>query len=200
MNIHILRIILLGAFLAGTLASQARAATLNIDAGGNLLGASNVDVGGSLYDVEFVDGFCATLFNGCDDLADFEFTTNADAILASTALLRQVFVDIVIGPLFDSDPSLTVGCATTVCDTITPWGFSGTAFFSYTIARNDDDEVSDGIIPSGFTGPLTDFSTFSTANFARWSPVNPIPIPAAVWLFGTALIGLVGFTRRRKAT
>ena len=29
--------------------------------------------------------------------------------------------------------------------------------------------------------------------------VSEIPIPAAVWLFGTALIGLVGFARRRKA-
>jgi hypothetical protein len=30
--------------------------------------------------------------------------------------------------------------------------------------------------------------------------VSVIPIPAAVWLFGTALIGLVGFSKRRKAT
>jgi hypothetical protein len=29
--------------------------------------------------------------------------------------------------------------------------------------------------------------------------INPIPIPAAIWLFGTALIGLVGFSKRRKA-
>jgi hypothetical protein len=28
---------------------------------------------------------------------------------------------------------------------------------------------------------------------------SPIPVPAAVWLFGTALIGLVGFSKRRKA-
>lgn len=28
---------------------------------------------------------------------------------------------------------------------------------------------------------------------------NPVPIPAAVWFFGTALIGLVGFAKRRKA-
>ena len=27
---------------------------------------------------------------------------------------------------------------------------------------------------------------------------SPIPIPAAIWLFGTALIGLVGMSRRRK--
>ena len=29
--------------------------------------------------------------------------------------------------------------------------------------------------------------------------VPAVPVPAAVWLFGTALIGLVGFGRRRKA-
>jgi len=29
--------------------------------------------------------------------------------------------------------------------------------------------------------------------------LNPIPLPAAAWLFGTALIGLVGYSRRRKA-
>ena len=28
--------------------------------------------------------------------------------------------------------------------------------------------------------------------------VSPMPIPAAVWLFGTALVGLVGFGKRRK--
>ncbi len=31
------------------------------------------------------------------------------------------------------------------------------------------------------------------------SGVNPIPIPAAAWLFGSALIGLIGVARRKKA-
>lgn len=30
------------------------------------------------------------------------------------------------------------------------------------------------------------------------SGVSPIPVPAAVWLFGTALIGFIGFSRRTK--
>lgn len=29
--------------------------------------------------------------------------------------------------------------------------------------------------------------------------VNPVPIPAAVWLFGSGLLGLVGIARRKKA-
>ena len=31
------------------------------------------------------------------------------------------------------------------------------------------------------------------------APLSAVPVPAAVWLFGTALIGLVGFSKRRKA-
>jgi len=30
------------------------------------------------------------------------------------------------------------------------------------------------------------------------SGLNPVPVPAAVWLFGTALIGLVGFGKRKS--
>ncbi len=29
--------------------------------------------------------------------------------------------------------------------------------------------------------------------------LNPVPVPAAVWLFGTGLIGLFGFSKRKKA-
>ena len=29
-------------------------------------------------------------------------------------------------------------------------------------------------------------------------PLNPVPVPAAIWLFGTALLGFVGMSRRRK--
>ena len=30
-------------------------------------------------------------------------------------------------------------------------------------------------------------------------PTSVVPVPAAIWLFGTALIGLIGFGKRRKA-
>lgn len=33
-----------------------------------------------------------------------------------------------------------------------------------------------------------------------WSAPTVIPVPGAVWLFGTALIGLIGFSKRRQAS
>lgn len=42
--------------------------------------------------------------------------------------------------------------------------------------------------------------TFGTCDGPGQPPCVPaVPVPAAIWLFGTALIGLVGFGRRRKA-
>jgi len=57
--------------------------------------------------------------------------------------------------------------------------------------------------------PSPDFVSFSShiskgnqsANFGHAlvrASVSAVPVPAAVWLFGTALIGFVGMSRRRK--
>lgn len=32
-----------------------------------------------------------------------------------------------------------------------------------------------------------------------WAQVTVVPVPAAVWLFGTGLVGLIGLTRRKSA-
>jgi hypothetical protein len=36
------------------------------------------------------------------------------------------------------------------------------------------------------------------SNVAIWGNVSPVPVPAAAWLFGTALIGFIGMSRRTK--
>jgi hypothetical protein len=53
-----------------------------------------------------------------------------------------------------------------------------------------------GDITPGSTARLSTFSL----TFNLVEPPPPVPVPAAVWLFGTALIGLVGFSKRRKVT
>jgi len=55
------------------------------------------------------------------------------------------------------------------------------------------DELIYNILGGGTgIGGLTDKTTYYLAS------MSPVPVPAAIWLFGTALIGLVGFGKRRK--
>ena len=47
---------------------------------------------------------------------------------------------------------------------------------------------------------LEDFSTSGRGfAFRLGNEVSPIPVPAAVWLFGSAMLGLMGVAKRRKA-
>lgn len=79
-----------GVGLLGT--SEATGASLNV-LGGQLVGASNVDVGGASYDLSFQENSCRLLFTGCEDAADFTLPTAPEAEAAGYALLNQVFVD-----------------------------------------------------------------------------------------------------------
>ena len=68
------------------MASGAQAATLNV-VDGQLMGASDVLVDGNLYDVQFLDGTCIDLYNGCDEISDLTFQTEASAKLNPGSLV-----------------------------------------------------------------------------------------------------------------
>ena len=100
-RLPILRAGALIAVLALTSPAQA-SVVLNVNGSGILTGAHNVDVNGTLYDVTFADGTCASLFGGCTDASNFAFTTDADARAAAAALENQVLLNTVSGE-FDSN-------------------------------------------------------------------------------------------------
>ena len=58
--------ILVGIATLGLTVASAQAANLSVNGSGLLTGANNVNVGGILYNVIFVDGSCIGLFDGCD--------------------------------------------------------------------------------------------------------------------------------------
>ena len=60
--------------------------------------------------------------------------------------------------------------------------------------------VSIGALPMSETDPTVFFSPGDGVNVSdlEWT-ITPVPLPAAAWLFGSALVGLAGMGRRRKA-
>ncbi len=171
------------------ISSSASAATLNVS-GGQLLGASGVIVDGSSYNVEFLDGTCIALYSGCDDVSDFTFQTSAAALLASNALLDQVFQD--GANLFDSDPELTAGCTSlTQCGVRTPYGFSSGLVLVVT-TLNRAPPLGDGRFIAGYPGG-EDLAGDPLKVYAVWAPV---PEPGTAVLMGLGLLGLSVRNRR----
>ena len=48
-------------------------------------------------------------------------------------------------------------------------------------------------------GPFPDFNANFDITSIKIDSITPVPVPAAVWLFGSGLLGLVGVARRKKA-
>ena len=183
------------------LSTSANAATLSVDGAGILTGATDVDVGGSLYDVYFMDGTCNSLFNGC---SEFMFTDYASAGLAAQALLDQVLIGV-----YDTDPNMTNGIE------FPGNGPQGSIHTPYALSQYGDDVVTrmatnyeyvdfDTVSDSQLRAFDDDFTSKYYAVYAVWTeagagaPVSTVPIPAAAWLFGSGLLGLIGVARRKK--
>lgn len=183
-------------FLA--LTSQAQALTLNV-VGGQLLGASGVNVGGTLYDVEFLDGTCVALFNGCDSVTDFTFQAQPDAFSAVQVLFDEVFIDSTFGQ-FRSDPSSINGISGPSAIIFMPYAFNSTAasLTSAAVVIIPASNVA-GVFP-GSVSFFNDLTNSPESTYARFTavPLSVVPLPPAGVLFGSGLVFLALLRRRAK--
>ena len=197
---HVLRHVLtMGAVLSMGLGAASAAPTLLVDGSGDLIGASRVDVGGTFYDVAFVDGACYGVFGLCNGPESFTFTTEAAATVATNALMNQVFRDDALGN-FDTDPGLTTGIAagTTYGAIVTPYGLAGRV--NIVFFQNAIGEAEDVVITSYLPSTLTNLAGVTGDVFAVWSPSAPVPEPAESAMLAIGLGVLAAAVRgRRKA-
>jgi len=201
-----------------SLCSTAQALTLDVRNGvlygakGVLVGATRtitptgeVFNGGTSYDVEFVEGTCVQLFNGCNDTSDFAFTTELAAATASRSLLEQVFGS----GEFDDYADRTNGISYPhVGFLVTAWGSTGSLVekvfaenFSLTGLSSTDriNTNARNININSNSGSFGDDWVY-----ARWTAtpeVSAVPLPAALPLYGAglAVLGFMGWRKKRSA-
>ena len=154
-------------------------------------------------------------------IVQFEFGTNG------TVLVRTAETDGALSGFAAPSGDITGGAATLNLDSWTAW-WSGSSFNQGSTSTMVDNTVcaaGGDFVTRCSTAVVVDSYNAATGEFtASWNSVvqagsfkgslgnwqisgimgtngNPsaIPVPAAVWLFGSGLIGLAGIARRRKS-
>lgn len=174
--------------------TSASAATYNVS-NNILMGAYDVNVDGTFYDVVFEDGTFASGYNGT-------FTSHSSAVAASTALLNQVFNN---GDIYDTNLAKTNGCSnvslcyiTTLYSKYLDTYIVGNSLYSYSGTTPD----------MANKGSMTASSTFNTNTsgshtLAKWTKkgtntaATAVPEPE-VYAMMLAGLGLIGFAAHNK--
>jgi hypothetical protein len=101
------------------------------------------------------------------------------ALFGSTTATRDVFFGIFKGTDLYQVNGTDIGVALSSVFPLTAGMLSGSEPWSFYVFGTNSD---------GLTGYVAQLAAANTA---------PVPVPAAVWMLGSALIGLVGVSRRR---
>ncbi len=166
-----------------SLVSDVQTTVIFDGSGTNAIGIENLDLGGTLYDVAFTASVSADevygTFPGEYDFANINLAISA--VNAVTELLNDEGADTVGEGEFSE--SFFVGY------------FSSTPFGVESVTHREAD--FDGTWDQN---PITFTKPYNTDPkvWADFTEASVVPVPAAAWLFGSGLLGLVGIARRKN--
>ncbi len=163
--------------------SPAHAAVVQFNSGGTAAtGIIGLDVGGTFYDVDFTGSIThnnwATMLD-VNTLSDATTVIGAIATALDSAAVTLLEYDTPSGGVFEFN------------STTLYYGTNSTSLLG--VGINSFFGSNWGSFIGGSTSPLND-------SFPLAVDLTPsaVPVPAAVWLFGSGLIGLVGVAKRKK--
>ena len=134
--------------------------------------------GGSIT-LQFTDNSLTGSGNSDDDLWIFEIGPDVEDTFVEISKNNVDWFD--VGKVFGSTSGIDIDA----------FGFGLLDFFSFVRLTDDTNEGLQ-------TGDTVGADIDAVGAISSAPPVPQIPVPAAVWLFGTALIGFIGFSRRRN--
>ena len=148
-------------------------------------------------------------FTGPDNLASSAYQSDSGPVADATSF-SNTYVAIVPAPAnaanmdtgytsADGQLKLTWRNPDFDVNDISVWTILGTTIdlnFSILATANNKPSPTFGIFS---VSRLSQFPGGPVPNPSNWvTGPSPVPVPAAFWLFGTALIGFIGFSRRTK--
>lgn len=147
-------------------------------------GANNTAVslgeGGSLT-LQFTDNSLTTSGDATEDLWIFEIGGVVESFNVQISTDNITYID--LGNISGQPSGIDI-------DAFIGSGVTLGALYSYVLLTD--------VLPNQSGSPFGEADIDAVGAISSAPPVNPVPIPAAGWLFGTALMGFIGMSRRRK--
>lgn len=138
-----------------------------------------------------------------DAYSDYDWSSSWSFFDVSFSLTTDSTISL-SGALFGEDQNYGSGDASLAL-------YSGTELLVSNILYSDsvaayygfeDKALSfDGVLAAGnyrILAKADPYFQIATSSYNVQASIEPVPVPAALWLFGSGLIGLAGFARRKK--
>lgn len=137
--------------------------------------------GGSLL-LQFTDNSLTTSGDSTEDLWIFEVGPAIESFNVQISTDNSTYID--LGNISGQPSGIDI-------DAFIGSGVVLGALYSYVLLTD--------VLPNQSGSPFAEADIDAVGAISSAPPVNPIPVPAAVWLFGSAMIGLLGWKKKTKA-